>query len=184
MVTQTAEEAKNRGARTNSKFVHDLKPLCPNSESEIAKPGVTTAHDSPTQEGANVDTPTGDGAVLTAAATHADGIQITAASNADTIAKGAVRGDEQHAEVTLSATVPTDMGASSKKAKVARGVNTLTDGGNVSLITPPAEACSEKRKVARVKAGKMDKSVGPPADAQAEVIFNYDSRKLYQYWRQ
>jgi hypothetical protein len=171
VVTLTEEEAKDRGARTNQKFVYDLNTLCQNSESEIAKPGVTTAHDSPTQEGANVDTPTGDGAVLTAAATHADGIQITAASNADTIARGAVRGDEQHAEFTLSATVPTGMGASSKKAKVARGVNTLTDGGDVSLITPPAEACSEKRKVARIKAVKTDKSVDTPADTQAEVIF-------------
>jgi hypothetical protein len=171
VVTQTEEESKDRGARTNQKFVYDLNTLCPNSESVIMKPGAATAHDSPTQEGANVDTPTGDGAVLMAAATNADGIQITAASNADTIAKGAVRGDEQHAEVTLLATVPTGMGASSKKAKVARGANTLTDGGNVSLITPPAEACSDKRKVARVKAGKMDKSDGPPADALAEVIF-------------
>ena len=110
MVAQTEEESKNRGDRTNSKFVYNLNPLCPNSESEIAKPGAATAHDSPTQEGANVDTPTGDGAVLTAAATHADGTQITTASNADTIAKGAVRGDEQHAEVTLSATVPTGTG--------------------------------------------------------------------------
>ena len=76
VVTLTEEEAKNRGARTNQKFVYDLNTLCPNSESEIAKPGVTTAHDSPTQEGANVDTPTGDGAVLTADATHADGTQI------------------------------------------------------------------------------------------------------------
>ena len=100
-----------------------------------------------------------------------DGTQTTAASNADTIAKGVVRGDEQHAEATLSATVPTGMVASSKKAKVARGVNTLTDGGDVSLITPPSEACLEKRKVARAKAGKMDKSAGPSANAQAEVIF-------------
>ena len=102
---------------------------------------------------------------------NADGTQITTASNADTMAKGVVRVDEQHAEVTLAATVPTGMGASPKKAKIARGVKTLTDGGDVSLITPPSEACSEKRKVARAKAGKMDKSAGPSADAQAEVIF-------------
>ena len=45
-----------------------------------------------------------------------EGMHITTASNADTIAKGAARGDEQHAEVTLSATVQTGMGANSKKA--------------------------------------------------------------------
>jgi hypothetical protein len=61
------------------------------------------------------------------------------------------------------------MGVGSKKVKIARGVNTMTDGGEISLITPPAEACSEKRKVARVKAGRIDNSVGPTADA--EVIF-------------
>ena len=87
------------------------------------------------------------------------------------MAKGVVRDYEQQAEATLPATVPTGMGASSKKAKIARGVKTLTDGGDVSLITPPTEACSEKRKAARAKAGKMVKSVDLLADAQAEVIF-------------
>jgi hypothetical protein len=63
------------------------------------------------------------------------------------------------------------MGANSKKAKIARGVNTWTEGGDASLTTPPAEASSEERKVARVKAVKTDKSVDTPADTQAEVIF-------------
>ena len=85
------------------------------------------------------------------------GTHETTTSN-DTTAKGAARGDEQHAEVTLSATVPKGMGANSKKAKIARGVNTWTEGGDVSLTTPPAEACSEKRKVARVEAVTTDKS--------------------------
>jgi hypothetical protein len=146
-------------------FIHDLKPLHSDAENETTHPRSQTVKDGLTQERANVDTLTGDGDMSTALAAHAY------ASNADTIAKGAVRGDEQHAEVTLSAIVPAGMVAGSKKAKVAREVNTLTDEGDVSLITPPAEACSEKRKVARVKAGTMDKSVGPTADAQAEVIF-------------
>ena len=91
------------------------------------------------------------------------GTHKTTASNADTVTKEAMRGDKQQPEVTLPATVPTGMGTSSKKAKIARGVDTMTDGGEISLVTPPAEACSEKRKVARVKAGKMVKSVAPPS---------------------
>jgi hypothetical protein len=39
-----------------------------------------------------------------------------------------------------------------KESKDCTRGNTMTDGGETSLITlPPAEACSEKRKVARVK---------------------------------
>ena len=34
VVSQTEEEAKDWGDRTNSKFVHDLNPSCPDSESE------------------------------------------------------------------------------------------------------------------------------------------------------
>ena len=60
-----------------------------------------------------------------------DGTHITKASKADTIAKGVAILDEQHAEVTLSATVPTGMGVDSKKVKIARGVNAMTDGGEV-----------------------------------------------------
>ena len=44
VITLTEEEAKNRGDRTNSKFAYDLNPLCPNSESEITKPGVLTVY--------------------------------------------------------------------------------------------------------------------------------------------
>ena len=50
MITQMEEGSKNRGDRPNSKFVYDLNPLCPNSESVIMKPGVFTACDGPTQE--------------------------------------------------------------------------------------------------------------------------------------
>ena len=63
VVTQTEEESKNRGARTNSKFVYDLNTLCPNSENVIMKPRVKTVHDGPTQEGAGVDTPIGNEAI-------------------------------------------------------------------------------------------------------------------------
>jgi len=38
----------------------------------------------------------------------------------------------------------------------------------------PSKACSEKRKVAKVKAGKMNKSVGPPASTEAEVTFEME----------
>ena len=49
----------------------------------------------------------------------------------DTIAKGAVRVDEQYSEVTLSATVPTGMGVNSKKAKAARALNTTAVSGEI-----------------------------------------------------
>ena len=50
MITQMEEGSKNRGDRVNSKFVYDLNPLCPNSESVIMKPGVLIACDGPTHE--------------------------------------------------------------------------------------------------------------------------------------
>jgi hypothetical protein len=50
-------------------------------------------------------------------------------SNVDTIARGVAQVDEQHAEVTLSATASIGMGVGSKKVKIARGGNTMTDGG-------------------------------------------------------
>ena len=143
VVTQTEEESKNRGNRTNSKFVYDLNPLCPNSESEITKPGVVTAQEGSTQEGAGGDTPMGNRAMSTVLATHAQDTHSTSASNADKVVKGIVRVDEQHAEVALSA--QTDMGIGSKK-----------DEDDVSLISPRTEAYSEERNVTRVKASKTD----------------------------
>ena len=82
-------------------------------------------------------------------------VKVTSEQEQEQVQKTWCEFDEQHKEVTL--------GAGSKKAKTARALNTMADGGEVSLITHPAEACSEKRKIAPVKAGKIDKSVGPLA---------------------
>ncbi len=38
------------------------------------------------------------------------------------------------------------MGVGSKKVKIARGVNTMTDGGEISLITPPAKLAQRKER--------------------------------------
>ena len=58
------------------------------AENETTHPRSRTVKDGLTQERANVDTPTGDGAMSTAPAARAD------ARNADTMAKGVVRVDE------------------------------------------------------------------------------------------
>ena len=110
-------------------------------------------------------------------------VKVTSEQEQEQVRKTWCEFDEQHKEVTLSTTATTGMGAGSKKAKTARSLNTMADGGEVSLITHPAEACSEKRKIAPVKAGKIDKSVGPSAATQADVIFEMTfPGELYQYW--
>ena len=45
VITQTEEEAENRVASANVKFVRNPIPLCPNSESVRTKPGVLTVYD-------------------------------------------------------------------------------------------------------------------------------------------
>jgi len=54
-------------------------------------------------------------------------------------------------EVILSATVSTGMGVGSKKVKIVRGVNTMTDGGEISLITPPAKLAQRKERSQKSK---------------------------------
>ena len=54
-------------------------------------------------------------------------------------------------EVILSATVSTGMGVGSKKVKIARGVNTMTEGGEISLITPPAKLAQRKERSQKSK---------------------------------
>ena len=56
VVTQEEEGIKDRGDRTNVKFVHDPTPLCLDSNSEVTSPSVLDDNDSLAQEAARTET--------------------------------------------------------------------------------------------------------------------------------
>jgi hypothetical protein len=82
-VLQTEEGAKDQGDRTSSKFVHDLNPLCPDSESEAMNPITSASDDVLVQEGASHPVSTGDETerIDTAAASEIIGVETEADLN-------------------------------------------------------------------------------------------------------
>ena len=56
VATQAGEGIKDRGDRTNVKFVHDPTPLCPDSNSEVTSPSVLDDNDSMAHEAASTKT--------------------------------------------------------------------------------------------------------------------------------
>ena len=80
VVSQTEEGAKDWGDRMNSKFVHDLNPLCPDSESEAMNPITSASDDALVQEGVSHSMSTGDETARTdtAAASEIIGVETEA----------------------------------------------------------------------------------------------------------